>query len=81
MAIFFVKTLSASTQSGSNAIKGMRVTRYEYSRFCIMKSQHKMDATQSFGVTKISEKPSNPQLTLVKSNVIPILLNFDTFYQ
>ena len=26
--------------------------------------KHKMDATPSFGVTKIPEVPSNPQLTL-----------------
>ena len=32
--------------------------------FHIMKFKHKIGATPSFGVTMISEVPSNPQLTL-----------------
>ena len=30
----------------------------------MIKFKHKMDATSSFGVTTVSEVPSNPQLTL-----------------
>ena len=30
----------------------------EYLRFCLIKFQHRMDATPSFGVTIISEVPS-----------------------
>ena len=33
-------------------------------RFHVISFKHKMDATPSFGVTMISEVPSNPQLTL-----------------
>ena len=36
----------------------------EYSSFCIIIFQHKMDATPNFGVNMISEEHSNPQLTL-----------------
>ena len=32
----------------------------------MIKFKHNMDATPSFGVTMISEVPSNPQLTLVE---------------
>ena len=48
-----------STRSGSTVIKGL-----QYCDFCIIKLNRKMDATPSFGVTMISEVPSNPQLTL-----------------
>ena len=41
----------------------LRSTRSEYSRFCIIKLQNKMDATQNFGVAMISEVPTNPKLT------------------
>ena len=65
---FYVGTLlykNASIRSGLTAIKGLQSTRSEYWRFCIIKFQHKRDATPSFGVTMISEVPSNPQLTLL----------------
>ena len=44
--------------------KGLRSTRSEYCDLCIIKLSRKMDATPSFGVTMISEMPSNPRLTL-----------------
>ena len=50
--------------NGSTAILWLYSTRSEYSSFCVIKFQHKMDDTSSFGVIMISEMPSNPQLTL-----------------
>ena len=46
-------------------MKGLRSSRSEFRGVRIIKFKHKMDATPNFGVTMISEVPSNPQLTLV----------------
>ena len=50
----FLLYKSASTRNGSTAILWLCWTRSEYWRFCIIKLQHKMDATPSFGVTMVS---------------------------
>ena len=52
----------------------LQLTRSEYYNICIIKLNRKMDAMPSFGVTMISEVPSNPQLTLVLLNTV--LCNF-----
>ena len=58
LELYYTKTrvLGAGRHNQSIAVDPLR--------FCIIKFQHKMDATPSFGVSMISEVPSNPQLTL-----------------
>ena len=65
---FIIQDPQHSERAGRPAaIKGLRSTRSEYCDLCKIKLNRKMDATPSFGVTMISEVPSNPQLTLIKA--------------